>query len=82
MVLTMPLGLETFALTGTVHLLGITHLILWTPLLVYLVKNEMRTDGFRATTPYGVWVLLLVATIVTSLVFDVRDVTLVALGQK
>ncbi len=82
MVLTMPLGLAIFALTGAVHLLGITHLILWTPLLVYMVKSEVRTDEFKVGSPYGIWVLLLVATIFISLVFDVRDVILVALGQK
>ena len=80
--LTLPLGLVIFALSGTVHLLGIAHLIAWTPLLIYLVKNELRSDQFNPGSLYGAWVILLSATLLISLVFDVRDVTLVALGQK
>ncbi len=81
-VLTVPLGVAIFALSGNVHLLGLAHLILWTPLLIYLVKNEVRADGFNPGSLYGIWVMLLATTIVVSLVFDVRDVILVALGQK
>ena len=80
--LTIPLGLVVFALSGTVHLLGLAHLVLWTPLLVYLVKSEVRTDEFNPGSLYGAWVMLVGATILISLVFDVRDVALVALGQK
>lgn len=76
------LGPVVFALGGTVHLLGIVHFLLWLPLLVYLIREEIRKPGFEAGSVYGVWVLLLSATIVISLLFDARDIVLVAMGQK
>ena len=81
-VLTVPLGVMIFVLSGNVHLLGLAHLILWTPLLIYLLKNVGNRSGFNPQSLFGIWVMLLIATIGISLVFDVRDVILVALEQK
>lgn len=76
------LGPVVFMIWGTVHLLGIVHFLLWLPLLVYLVRHDIKDPQFEPASPYGAWVLLLCATIVISLLFDARDIALVAMGQK
>lgn len=81
-IISMPVGMLVFYLSNTVHLLGIVHLLLWTPLLVYMLLKEIKLDGFKFQSPYGLWVILLIATITISLLFDIRDIVLVAMGQK
>ncbi len=80
--LSMPSALIIYNMTGTVHLLGIGHLILWGPLLYWLVTRDIRGPDFKIASPYGIWVLLISATIATSLLFDVRDIYLVLTDQK
>lgn len=81
-ILSMPLGMLVFYLSNTVHLLGIVHILLWTPILAYMILKEFKSDGFTFTSPYGVWVILLMSTIAISLVFDIRDIALISTGLK
>jgi hypothetical protein len=81
-VLTMPVGLAIWKMSGNIDLLGIAHLLIWTPLLAYLYLKVIKTDGFNAKSFYGVWIILVCATIVISLLFDVRDIFLVMTGVK
>ena len=64
---------------GLVRLLGIVHVVFWTPLAVYLWG---RLKDAAITAPYRqvIWVLL--ATMVVSLAFDVTDVARYALGER
>lgn len=71
-----------FQINNNPHLLGISHLLVWVPLAVYLYFNVVRNETFRLASPYGIWIVLLLLTIAISTVFDVRDVALVAMGQK
>jgi len=80
--LTMPLGIFVYYLTNTVHLLGIPHIIIWLPLLIFLYRLDFKSESFKKASPYGVWVILLATTIVVSLIFDVRDIFLVSIGSK
>lgn len=80
--LSMPLAMLVFYLTNTVHLLGIVHIIIWLPLLILLYRVDFKSESFRKASPYGVWVILLATTIAISLIFDVRDIILVLIGQK
>lgn len=82
MLLTMPSALAIYAMTGSVHLIGIAHLLFWTPVAFYIITREMRGQAFKLVSPYGIWAALLVATIIISLVFDVRDIFLVLTGVK
>lgn len=87
LVLTLPIGFGIWILTGNIHLLGITHLVVWLPLAIYIYSKELKSsDGTpfsaRLKSPYMIWLCLLFATIVVSLVFDVRDIALVLMGQK
>lgn len=64
---------------GFVRLLGIVHVVIWTPLAVYFwrrLKNPAITAPFRQV----IWVFL--ATIVVSLVFDYADVVRYLLGER
>ena len=81
-ILTGPIGYLVWSLTGKVHLIGIAHLIVWFPMAVYLYFNEFKQENFKWKSVYGVWLILLVTTIIISLVFDVRDIALVLMGQK
>ncbi len=68
-----------FKQVGYVRLLGIVHVFLWTPLVVYLFRrlgDRAITFPFRQT----IWLLLLVLSI--SLAFDYLDVTRYLLGER
>lgn len=88
MLLTLPLGFLVWKLSNSIHLIGIAHLILWLPLLIYLYKVEYSKSTSSAARPdrlkssYYIWLSLLILTIVISLIFDVRDIALVLMGQK
>jgi hypothetical protein len=81
-VLTIVLGSAIFVVSRNIHLTGIAHLVLWIPLLIYLLQREVRTESFDPRSAYGVWIGLLMATMVVSLLFDVRDIILVSTGAK
>ena len=64
---------------GYVRLLGIVHVILWTPLFVYLVfrgKNGEMPIFFRSV----IWIFA--ATLAVSLAFDYVDVARYLLGER
>ena len=71
-----------FYLTNTVHLIGIAHIIIWLPLLIFLYRVDFKSGSFKKISPHGIWAILLVTTIVISLIFDVRDIVLVSIGKK
>ena len=75
-------GYIIFKLTGDPWLLGISHILFWMPLLWILYRVDISKPGFSWKTPYGVWLALLMVTIVISLVFDFRDVAMVFLGIR
>ncbi len=77
LLVTLPTALLIFKLWGNVHLFALAHLLWWTPLLVYLIKSFQRQEKFKHWGALRLWHHLLCATIVVSLLFDVRDVYLV-----
>ena len=81
-IIMMPLNFLIFHLTHNIHLLGIGHIIFWIPLLVYFFKTEFQEGLFSNKTIYGIWLLLLSATFVISLLFDFTDIVLVLSGAK
>lgn len=90
LIFTMIGAVIVWSLTKNVHLLGIVHLVVWLPLAVYLWKTTLspsaRLSAGRPKTAYTrahmLWVILLFATIIISLLFDVRDIFLVLTGAK
>ena len=82
---TMVGAVIVWSMTKNVHLFGIVHLVLWAPLAVYLWHTVLSAPARPNTSPHRVffiWICLLFATILISLVFDVRDIYLVMTGAK
>jgi hypothetical protein len=80
--ITLPIALGIFNVTKSPHLIGASHIIVWLPLAIYLLKKEIIGKTEKLKTVYGVYLLLLLATIAASLFFDLRDTTLILLGMK
>ncbi len=66
-------------LNGFNRLLGINHIIFWTPVLIYLCRTRSRAEEPRA---YRTWLDLYTVSISISLVIDVIDVIRYALGDR
>ena len=67
-----PVGFTAYHFTRNLDLMGLSHILFWTPLLFYLPKVALQNSDFHLISPYGIWMSLLCLTIVISLVFDVR----------
>jgi|GEM_PF-198150 len=69
---------------GFVRLLGLVHVLLWTPLAGYLYLR-LKTPILRKpviASPYRQVIWLLLATIIVSLAFDYSDVARYLLGER
>jgi hypothetical protein len=64
---------------GFTRILGLAHIIFWTPLLAYLWKNR-KTYPERIWT--NRWVRLAMIVILTSLLFDYTDVIRWLFGER
>ncbi len=64
---------------GFVRLLGLVHIIVWTPLVFYLWK---RLASPLITKPFRQFIWIFIATIVVSLMIDYVDVARYILGEK
>lgn len=64
---------------GYVRLLGIVHVILWTPLFIYLFG---RAKYGEMTLPFRLVIWLFAATLAVSLAFDYVDVVRYLLGDR
>ena len=64
---------------GMVRLLGIAHVILWTPFVIYLWKR-LRTNPPAKIYTIVLWVLML--TFSAALVFDCYDVFRWLIGER
>jgi hypothetical protein len=65
--------------TGYVRLLGVVHVILWTPLFIYLFG---RAKNGEMALPLRLVIWLFVATLAVSLAFDYVDVMRYLLGER
>lgn len=68
-----------FGQLGYVRLLGLPHIVFWTPVAIYLFLLQ-RDPGVPARAALLIRVIL--ATITISLAFDVTDVLRYALGDR
>jgi hypothetical protein len=64
---------------GYVRLLGIVHVILWTPLFIYLF---LRAKNGEMPLLCRLIIWMFVATLAVSLVFDYSDVVRYLLGER
>lgn len=65
-------------LNGYNRFLGLSHVLTWTPLLVYLWRHRQELQG---SSPVERWVRVLFATNALSLVIDVADVARYLVGD-
>jgi hypothetical protein len=78
--LTLPAMIALHSMIGYVRLLGVVHVVIWTPFAIYLWR---RRDRWRVKeTISGKWVLVLFATMIVSLAFDYTDVVRWLLGER
>jgi hypothetical protein len=80
MALTFPAMIALHGAVGFVRLLGIVHVIFWTPFVIYLWRR--RAQWRVRETLSGKWIVLVFATMVVSLVFDYADVARWLLGER
>lgn len=64
---------------GMVRLLGIVHIVFWTPLVVYLWRR-LRSNPPQKYVALLMWLLL--ATLTVALVFDYYDVLRWVMGER
>lgn len=55
---------------GWNKLWGVTHLVFWTPVVIYYIR---RWPLVEKRSVFGVWFVLALATMIVSLVFDAKD---------
>lgn len=67
-----------FAAFGFTRILGLSHVLVWTPLLVYLWR---RSSGAPAGSAFTTWILALFVSNAVSLLFDYVDVARYLLGD-
>ena len=78
--LTFPAMIALHSAIGYVRLLGIVHVVFWTPFIVYLWR---RRRAWRVKeTISGKWIALLFAAMMVSLAFDYSDVVRWLLGER
>ena len=65
--------------TGFTRILGLVHVVYWSPLLVYLVSQIRSTNEKNL---YSRWTVTLVTTIGASLILDYIDVVRFILGDR
>jgi hypothetical protein len=66
-------------LNGYNRLLGLSHVLFWTPLLVYLIR---KLPGIDRAAAFGQWVVILILTDTASLLIDYADVIRYVLGDR
>ncbi|MEO1619541.1 MAG: hypothetical protein AAFU53_00755 [Cyanobacteria bacterium J06632_3] len=73
-VVCFPVAVPIYRYTRDVAMMGISHILFWTPLLIYLPLEAVGDSTFSLVSLYGVWTVLLMLTITISVAFDARAV--------
>lgn len=79
-VLGMVGTLVAYSLFGFTRLLGLGHILFWTPTLIYIVT--VRGRGVYARTLFAKWMFIAALVIGVSLVIDVVDLLRWLLGER
>ncbi|RME43076.1 MAG: hypothetical protein D6795_20015 [Deltaproteobacteria bacterium] len=68
-----------YSIVGYTRLLGLSHVLFWTPLVVFLARRLTHLDpGSR----FGRWIVVLLSTNTISLLIDYIDVVRYLLGDR
>jgi len=79
MLVNMPFMNMLFYYFGYTRILGLSHIIFWTPLLVYLWR---RRNSIRPKSPFGIYIYALFISDFISLLIDYSDVIRYLLGDR
>ncbi len=71
-VVAFPVGFLAFYLVRDIRMTGLPHILLWTPLLIYLIGAVASDPTFELISLFGLWVSLLVTTIFVSVILDIK----------
>ena len=71
MLLTVPATMMMGVYVGWNGLWGLTHILLWTPVVIYMAR---RLSLIEVRSVYGAWYVLAMGTMVICLIFDIKDV--------
>jgi len=70
---------QLYAMVGYVKLLGLPHIVFWTPAAIFLITQLRRPD--MPKVPRFI-ILVVLSVILISLVFDYTDLALYLLGDR
>lgn len=73
----IPLG----RIFGISNFFALLHLLIWTPLVMYFCY-QLREKMIPIKSFFGIWSLVMVATVIISLVFDIRDFSRWLMGER
>jgi hypothetical protein len=79
MIVNMPFMNMLFYYFGYTRILGLSHIIFWTPVLVYLWR---RRKDIQIKTPFGIYIRVLFISNFISLVIDYSDTIRYLLGDR
>ena len=79
--LAFPIGFLAFYFVRDIRMTGLPHILLWAPLLIYLIGASMSDPTFEMISLFGLWVSLLVATIIVSVLLDIKGLIGVILDR-
>ncbi len=85
MIATVFAVLNIWGQTQNIHLFGVAHILIWTPLAFYIwsqVVSKPKRGISETHRFYFIWAVLLLTTILISLIFDIRDIYLVMKDVK
>jgi len=80
--LNVPASAFITDLTGNIDWISVVHLIFWTPVLYYLLTRDVFGPNANRKSFYGVWAMVMSATMAISLIFDSIDTVRLILGTK
>ncbi len=80
--LNVPASAFVTDVTGNIDWISVVHLVLWTPVLYYLLSRDVFGPNANPRSFYGVWAIAMSATMAISLAFDSWDTIRLIMGTK
>lgn len=70
-----PVGFLAYYFTKDLGMMGVAHILFWTPLLCYLAYTLIDNPNVSFLSLYGVWVSLLCLTMAIAVILDIKAVS-------
>lgn len=80
--LNVPASAYITDVTGNIDWIALVHLILWPPVLYYLLTRDVFGADAKPKSLYGVWAITMSATMAISIAFDAVDFVRLLMGTK